>query len=127
MGIASVFAFQMAVGVGACFSVACFVPGAKADRLGDSDSSTDCRALLKVVLERLGPLLRVLFFIFTLQTARKAREMFFALAGRQANLSESQIGNITALSYICDMCGFPVAGRLIDEYGRRWAGGLSLA
>lgn len=66
-------------------------------------------------------------FISALQFVRKARELFFALAGRDSGLSDEAIGRITSLSFLLDMGGFPVAGRVMDRYGRRVAGALSIS
>jgi MFS family permease len=57
---------------------------------------------------------------------RRSRELFFALEGQRLELSHSQIGAITAVSFAVDGVLFPVAGWMLDRVGRVRTAALSM-
>ena len=78
------------------------------------------------ILQNSGRLLRVLCFACAVQCVQKGRELFFPLAGRQAGLSDVFIGQVAGWSFLVDMLVSPLAGRLMDSYGRRRVGAVCL-
>lgn len=59
---------------------------------------------------------------FTLALARSSREILLPLIAHDAGLGRRGIGAVTSLSFTVDMCLAPVAGFVIDRYGRKGAG-----
>lgn len=127
-GVISVFALQAILSLLLVVGVVLFMPGVTkdSDNSAPSGSSTGSQTAREVLSENSSTILRIMGFILALQTVRKARELFFALAGRDIGLSADLVGRLTALSYLFDMMGFPIAGRILDTCGRRPCGMLSL-
>jgi len=125
-GTNAVFVGQIVLALLGGTSILLFMPTLKQESASARGGSAGCQEACKAVRRNCQVLLRVAGFILALQSVRKAREMFFALAGRAVELSDDQIGQVTSLSFIFDMACFPIAGMIMDTYGRRVAGGLSL-
>lgn len=124
-GTPSVFMLQAALAILGASCIATFTP----PMLPQIQESADRFAFGMVktaILSRCGPLVRVVVFVCALNFVRKARELFFSLAGSDAGLSESVVGYFTALSFFFDMLGAPLAGKLMDTQGRRFAGSVSI-
>mmetsp|Transcript_29569 Transcript_29569/g.75826 ORF Transcript_29569/g.75826 Transcript_29569/m.75826 type:complete len:125 (-) Transcript_29569:16-390(-) len=101
-----------------------FTPSASAE--APSTGAPSLAAARDAVLQHKGRFLRVSVFVLLLGTVRKAREVFFAMAGREAEMSDERIGQAATLSFFLDMCGFPIAGSIMDSYGRRTSGALAI-
>eukprot|EP00439_Symbiodinium_sp_Y106_P072198 s1823_g13.t1 len=124
--IQAVFIAQLACAGLAALVTAAFLRNAKAESEASTKKSTGFFQARDAMRENGGRLVRVLGFAAALQCVRKGRELFFSLAGREAKLSDMVIGQVAALSFLVDTLASPVAGRLMDSWGRRSAGVASL-
>ncbi|CAE7241780.1 mug138 [Symbiodinium sp. CCMP2592] len=124
--IQAVFIAQLACAGLAALVTAAFLRIAKAESEASTKKSTGFFQARDAMRENGGRLVRVLGFAAALQCVRKGRELFFSLAGREAKLSDMVIGQVAALSFLVDTLASPVAGRLMDSWGRRSAGVASL-
>jgi len=87
-------------------------------------------ALPKSQQDREGPfwkkyarrLLMPMGFVWSIVTVRRARELIFPLAGHATDLSQSTIGSLVALSYLCDTITAPIGGQMLDRVGRPVSG-----
>ncbi|MDH5737864.1 MAG: MFS transporter, partial [Gammaproteobacteria bacterium] len=59
--------------------------------------------------------------ILMLTVIRAGRQLLIPLWGKALGLSTSDIGFLMGLASAVDMCLFPVAGYLMDHWGRRYA------
>ena len=57
-----------------------------------------------------------------LQFVRSAREFIIPVLGDDMGLRKDEIGFITTLSFSIDAMMFPIAGIVMDKYGRKWSG-----
>lgn len=64
-------------------------------------------------------------FVMCLSLMRRARELLFSLAGHELELSEEHVGYFMCISYGLDAVLFPLAGWLLDNFGRTRTGALS--
>jgi MFS family permease len=72
-----------------------------------------------------GVLFNVTVFILSLQLIRQCRKLLIPLAAFTAGLSVTEVSIFTSISFIIDACLFPLAGKVMDEYGRVFTGVLS--
>ncbi|CAE7213340.1 unnamed protein product [Symbiodinium natans] len=121
-GIRAVFFAQLACGSLAALGSVClgneveWAPSTKSGVLQAKDA----------LKEKSGRLVRVLLFACAMQFVWKGRELFFPLAGREAGISDVLLGQIVGWSFLVDMLISPLAGWLMDSYGRVRAGAVSL-
>ena len=64
---------------------------------------------------------------FALSFARAARSLLLPLRASELGLSDLAIGGVVSVSFVFDALLFPLAGLLMDRWGRKWAGVPSLA
>ena len=94
--IQAVFTAQLACAGLAALVTAAFLRIARAETEAPSKKSTGFIQARDAMRENGGRLVRVLGFAAALQCVRKGRELFFSLAGREANLSDMVIGQVAA-------------------------------
>ena len=82
-------------------------------------SSSSSRALLLPLLTT-GPV------AFSFAFARASRALLIPLKADSLNLTAATVGYVTAASFAFDSLLFPLAGHIMDRYGRKWAGVPSL-
>ena len=58
----------------------------------------------------------------SLQFLRASREIVIPLWGDNIGLRKDEIGYITTLSFAVDSMMFPIAGYIMDKFGRRFTG-----
>ena len=63
---------------------------------------------------------------FALAFARAARSLLLPLRASELGLSDIAIGGVVSVSFALDGLLFPLAGLLMDRWGRKWAGVPSL-
>ena len=128
LGIHAVFFAQVAcAGLAALVTVSCLSRAEEEATGKKSDKTSGILDAKDAIKENGGRLVRVLGLAFAVQCVRKGRELFFSLSGRESGISDMFIGQITALSFGIDALTSPLAGYLMDSYGRRIAGVASLS
>jgi len=108
-----------------------FMPNvATSDQAGGSKNAKGTKAAPAGTMEILRvhgkTLARIGVFTLGFSALREGRKLYFALAGKDANLTQETVGYIAGLSFGVDACFFPAAGKLLDTIGRTKTGGLSM-
>jgi MFS family permease len=85
----------------------------------NANASLGVRRLLRL-------LANVTVFIISLQLVRECRKLIIPLSAFAAGLSINEIGLFTSLSFMIDALLYSYAGKVMDGYGRAFAGVLSV-
>lgn len=72
-------------------------------------------------------LLHVTIFILSIQLVRECRKLIIPLSSFSAGLSVREVSIFTSISFTIDALLFPYAGKIMDGYGRAFAGVLSVS
>ena len=64
---------------------------------------------------------------FAVSFARAARSMLLPMRSSELGLSDAALGGVVSTSFAFDALLFPLAGLLMDRWGRKWVGVPSLA
>ena len=78
------------------------------------------QGLLRTLNQHRRLLLKVAVVPFLIVASREARQVVFPLIGDDLNLSATAIGLLIAASAAADLLLFPVAGYVMDRFGRLW-------
>lgn len=120
-----VFFAQAAITLAGALSVYCFTPWIDAQQDATTgkktaeDAKNDATPVESVVCEHITVLSRISFVAGMLMFARRARDLLFPILGHALQLSQSKVGGVAAVSYAVESTMFPMAGYMIDNFGRR--------
>jgi MFS family permease len=93
-----------------------------------SPAGTEKTSVAPLGMRRLASVLfNVTIFIISLQLVRECRKLIIPLSAFTAGLSVQEIGIFTSVSFTIDAILFSYAGKIMDGYGRAFAGVLSVS
>eukprot|EP00941_MAST-03F_sp_MAST-3F-sp1_P000387 g387.t1 len=101
------------------------LPSTKKEEATKRDSFlVNCK---KIFSKHYHSIMNVGFFSFLLSVLRAARDVLLPLAATdKLGLSVERMGVVTSISYFSGVLTFPLAGILMDRFGRRWSALLSV-
>lgn len=122
----SVFFVQVATISIAALTVYCLTPWIDAqqdatvakEKVQDEPKEAP-QSIGSVACEHIKVLSSISFIAGLLMFARRARDLLFPIVGHALNLSQTQVGSVAAVSYAVESTMWPVAGYMIDNFGRR--------
>jgi len=96
--------------------------------------ATGSVSTLQIIRQHYGVLLSIGLFSGCMQLVRSARRLLLTIHGHSCGLTPAQLSNMWAIAFMVDSITFPLAGMIMDKWGRKASGlpsmvimGLSMA